>query len=139
MAKNGQAKVLSNDELAAVLNEIEHHRYPAKNALIIQISFELELRAQKVALLRSREIAALSDESVRGYKIKDVLMLPKSVTTGARAMLPSATKPMSEPAYAFPWPSLVRDQSGQPWLQPCVICASLSRNALARDPSVSAA
>ena len=50
MAKNGQAKVLSNDELSAVLNEIEHHRYPAKNALIIQISFKLGLRAQEMAL-----------------------------------------------------------------------------------------
>ncbi len=42
MAKNGQAKVLSNDELSAVLDEIEHHRYLAKNALIIQISFQAE-------------------------------------------------------------------------------------------------
>ena len=45
MAKNGQAKVLSNEELGAVLDEIENHRYPAKNALIIQISFKLGLRA----------------------------------------------------------------------------------------------
>ncbi len=37
MAKNGQAKVLFNDELSGVLDEIEHRRYPAKNALIIQI------------------------------------------------------------------------------------------------------
>jgi integrase len=86
MAKNGQAKVLSNDELSAVLNEIEHHRYPAKNALIIQISFKLGLRAQEMALLRIREIAALSDEFARWYKIKDVLVLPKSFTKGARAM-----------------------------------------------------
>ncbi len=86
MAKNGQAKVLSNDELSAVLNEIKHHRYPAKNALIIQISFKLGLRAQEMALLRIREIAALSDEFARGYKIKDVLVLPKSFTKGARAM-----------------------------------------------------
>ena len=62
MAKNGQAKVLSNDEFATVLDEIEHHRYPAKNALIIQISFKLGLRAQEMALLRIRQIAALSDE-----------------------------------------------------------------------------
>ena len=86
MAKNGQAKVLSNDEFAAVLDEIEHHRYPAKNALIIQISFKLGLRAQEMSLLRIREIAALSDEFACGYKIKDVLVLPKSFTKGARAM-----------------------------------------------------
>lgn len=86
MAKNGQAKVLSNEELCAVLDEIEHHRYPAKNALIIQISFKLGLRAQEMALLRIREIATLSDEFSCGYKIKDVLVLPKSFTKGARAM-----------------------------------------------------
>ena len=86
MAKNGQAKVLSNEELGAVLDEIENHRYPAKNALIIQISFKLGLRAQEMALLRIREIAALSDEFACGYKIKDVLVLPKSFTKGARAM-----------------------------------------------------
>ena len=45
MAKNGQAKGLSNEEIGAVLDEIEHHRYPAKNGLIIQISFNLGLRA----------------------------------------------------------------------------------------------
>ena len=66
MAKNGQAKVLSNEELGAVLDEIENHRYPAKNALIIQISFKLGLRAQEMALLRIREIAALSDEFACG-------------------------------------------------------------------------
>jgi len=87
MAKNGQAKVLTNEELAAVLDEIEHHRYPAKNALIIQISFKLGLRAQEMALLRIREIATLSDEFSCGYKIKDVLVLPKSFTKGARAMV----------------------------------------------------
>ena len=86
MAKNGQAKVLSNEELGAVLDEIENHRYPAKNALIIQISFKLGLRAQEMSLLRIREIAALSDEFACGYKIKDVLVLPKSFTKGARAM-----------------------------------------------------
>jgi len=62
------------------------YRYPAKNALIIQISFKLGLRAQEMSLLRIREIAALSDEFSCGYKIKDVLVLPKSFTKGARAM-----------------------------------------------------
>ncbi len=61
-----------------MLDEFEHHRYPAKNALIIQISFKQGLRAQEMALLRIREIAALSDEFACGYKVKDVLVLPKS-------------------------------------------------------------
>lgn len=39
-----------------------------------------------MVLLRIREIAALSDEFACGYKIKDVLVLPKSFTKGARAM-----------------------------------------------------
>ncbi len=39
-----------------------------------------------MALLRIRELAALSDEFACGYKIKGVLMLPKSFTKGARAM-----------------------------------------------------
>ena len=69
-----------------MLDEIENHRYPAKNALIIQISFKLGLRAKEMALLRIREVAALSDEFSCGYKIKDVLVLPKSFTKGARAM-----------------------------------------------------
>lgn len=85
MSKNGQAKVLSNEEIRNVLDEIELHRYPAKNALIIQISFKLGLRAQEMALLRIREVATLSAEFSRGYRIKDVLVLPKSFTKGARA------------------------------------------------------
>ena len=36
--------------------------------------------------MRIREIAALSDEFACGYKIKDVLVLPKTFTKGARAM-----------------------------------------------------
>lgn len=86
MPKNGQAKVLSNEELNTVLEEVERHRYPEKNALIIQISFKLGLRAQEMALLRIREVAELGQEFPRGYKIKDVLVLPKSFTKGARAM-----------------------------------------------------
>ena len=86
MAKNGQTKVLSNDELVTVLDEIEHHHYTAKNALIIEISFKLGLRAQEMSLLRIREIAAVNDEFPRGYKLKDVLVLPKSFTKGARAI-----------------------------------------------------
>ncbi len=67
-------------------NEIEHRQYPAKYALTIQISFKLGLRAQEMALLRIREIAALSDEFSCGHKVNDVLVLPKSFTKGARAI-----------------------------------------------------
>ena len=39
-----------------------------------------------MALLRISEIAALCDKFSRDYNIKDVLVLPKSITKGARAM-----------------------------------------------------
>ena len=41
---------------------------------------------ERLVLLRIREIVALSDEFASGYKVKDVLVLPKSFTKGARAM-----------------------------------------------------
>jgi len=64
MPKNGKAKVLSNDELAAVLAAIETHRHPAKNAAIIQVSFKLGLRAQELALLHYAK-SARSAPSIR--------------------------------------------------------------------------
>ena len=64
---------------AAVLDEISNAIGTLPRiVLIIQISFKLGLRAQEMALLRVREIAALGDEFACGYEIKDVLVLPKS-------------------------------------------------------------
>ena len=45
-----------------------------------------------MALLGIPEIAALSDEFAYGYEIKNLLMLLKSFTKGARAMGRSETK-----------------------------------------------
>ena len=101
MAKSGQAKVLSNDELQCVLDEIEHHRYPEKNALIIQISFKLGLRAQEMALLRIREVATLGAQFAKGYDIKDVLVLPKSFTKGARAIAANGNKENARTSVRF--------------------------------------
>ena len=101
MAKNGQAKVLSNDELQCVLDEIENHRYPEKNALLIQISFKLGLRAQEMALLRIREVATLGAQFARGYDIKDVLVLPKSFTKGARAVAANGNKENTRTSVRF--------------------------------------
>jgi len=86
MPKNGQAKVLSNDELDIVLAAIETHRYPAKNAAIVQTSFKLGLRVQELALLRLREVCQIESTYPRGFELKDTLVLPKSFTKGARAM-----------------------------------------------------
>ena len=85
MPKNGQAKVLSSDELETVLAAIETHRYPAKNAAIVQVSFKLGLRAQEIALLRLREVCQVGPEHPGGYALKDTLILPKRFTKGARA------------------------------------------------------
>ena len=85
MARDGKAKVLTNDEFDALLAQIKEHRHPEKNTLIAQLSFKLGLRVQEMALLRIREVATLSPEFVNGYQIKDVLVLPKGFTKGARA------------------------------------------------------
>lgn len=85
MAKDGQAKVLSNEELEQLLASIEQHRHPEKNALLFQLSFKLGLRVQELSLLRVREVAHTGPEYAAGYELKDVLVLPRSFTKGARA------------------------------------------------------
>jgi site-specific recombinase XerD len=94
MAKNGQARVLSVDEFNALIDEISKHRHPEKNALIMQISFKLGLRVQEMALLRIREVAEIGPKFSKGYKLKDLLVLPKGFTKGARATSESKTKPV---------------------------------------------
>lgn len=85
MAKAGQARVLSKAQFHRVLEFIEAHRHPEKNALIMQISFKLGLRVQEISLLRLREVISIDLSFPNGYKIKDVLVLPKNFTKGARA------------------------------------------------------
>ena len=85
MARDGKAKVLTNDEFDALLAQIKQHRHPEKNTLIAQLSFKLGLRVQEMSLLRVREVAILNKDLVNGYQIKDVLVLPKGFTKGARA------------------------------------------------------
>ena len=102
MPKNGKAKVLTNDEFGAVLAAIETHRYPAKNAAIVQVSFKLGLRAQEIALLRLREVCQVGPEHPRGYAIKDTLVLPKSFTKGARATAARGDKSSVRTSVRFP-------------------------------------
>ena len=85
MPKAGQARVLSPDQFRQLLQTIETHRHPEKNALIMLISFKLGFRVQEIALLRLREVITLSQSYPGGYKINDVLALPKNFTKGARA------------------------------------------------------
>jgi len=91
VSKNGQAKVLSTDEFNFVLETIKQHRYPATNTLLVQLIFQMGFRAQELSLLRIREVASLGAEFPRGYQVKDVLVLPKSFTKGA--------KPTSDASY----------------------------------------
>lgn len=91
MSKVGQAKVLTDDEYHCILENIELHRHPEKNALIVEISCKLGLRVQEISLLRIREVATLSNEYPAGFILKDMLRLPKGFTKGARAIKASNT------------------------------------------------
>jgi len=93
MAKDGQARVLSDQEFADLIANIEQHRHPEKNALIMHISFKLALRVQEISLLRIREVADVGPQYPLGYKIKDVLVLPKNFTKGARATKRASAEP----------------------------------------------
>jgi len=97
MAKDGQAKVLSNTEVEQLFANIEKHRHPAKNALIMQISFKLGLRVKEISLLRVRQVAHIDGTE---YDLKDVLVLPKSFTKGAdgkaKSVRTSVTHPIDE-------------------------------------------
>lgn len=86
MANVGKARVLSPDEFRRVLDTIETQRHPARNALIMQLSFKLGLRVQELSLLRIREVAQIGPQYPLGYDVKDLLVLPKGFTKGARAM-----------------------------------------------------
>lgn len=102
MSKNGQAKVLSNDEFSAVLDEIENHRYPSKKALIIQISFKLGLRAQEMSLLRIREVETLSHDFPQGYKLKDVLYCRRALPRALEQWQPLVINKTSAPVFDSP-------------------------------------
>jgi len=85
VSKNGQARVLNEEQFATLLEVIQENRHPEKNTLIMQISFKLGLREQEIALLRIKEVAEIGNQYSNGFKVKDLLVLPKSFTKGARA------------------------------------------------------
>ncbi len=68
----------------------------------MQLSFKLGLRFQEIALLRIREVAELGSQYSAGYHIKDVLVLPKSFTKGARALEQAGIALLSAPACVSP-------------------------------------
>ena len=88
MSKTGQARVLTPDQFAHLLNVIQDHRYPEKNTALVQISYKLGLRVQEVALLRIKDVAELGPEASgqRSFKLKEILALPAAYTKGADAL-----------------------------------------------------
>ncbi len=94
MAKDGKAKVLDDNEFASLIACVREHRHPSKNVLIFMISFKLGLRVQEIALLRLREVIEIGPKFPKGYKLKSILILPKSFTKGARAMAGKGRKPV---------------------------------------------
>jgi len=94
VAKAVQALVLDEQQVAILLEEISKHLHPEKNTLIMQISFKLVLRVQELSLLRIKEVAEVGPEFPKGYKLKDLLVLPKGFTKGARATSENKTAPV---------------------------------------------
>ncbi len=84
--KNGQAKTLSNAQVAELFSVIKTKRHPEKNTLIMQISFKLGLRVQEIALLRIKEVVKLNESLLEGFEVKETLVLPKKFTKGANAV-----------------------------------------------------
>ena len=94
MSNVGQARVLNQEQITTLFSEIKNHRHKEKNTLIMQLSFKLGLRVQEISLLRIKEVADIGLQYTKGFKVKDVLVLPKGFTKGARATKKkSATEP----------------------------------------------
>lgn len=85
MAKTGQARVLTAAQQHHLFDVIKEHRYPEKNAAIMQVSFKLGLRAQEIALLEIKEVAALTAAGT-DFKLLEVMSLPAAYTKGANAL-----------------------------------------------------
>ncbi len=83
MSKAGQARVITDEQFIHLLSQIKEHRHPEKNTLIMQLSFKLGLRVQEISLLRIKDVVELGSIYTLGFRIKDLLVLPKSFTKGA--------------------------------------------------------
>ncbi|WP_230715890.1 hypothetical protein [Marinobacter shengliensis] len=76
MSKTGQARVLTPEQFAHLLDVIQEHRYPEKNTALVQISFKLGLRVQEIALLQIKDVAELGSgiSGQRSFKLKEGLI-----------------------------------------------------------------
>ena len=93
MSKSGKARVLTPEQFNHLLSAIKDHRWPEKNTAIIQVSFKLGLRVQEIALLQIKEVAELEFKGNRtvGFRLKEILALPASITKGAGAVKRATT------------------------------------------------
>jgi len=90
MAKSGQASIPTPAQQRHLFQVIQDHRHPEKNTAIMQISFELGLRAQEISLLQLKEVAKLSSTGT-GFKLLEVMSLPAAYTKGIDVMTRSKT------------------------------------------------
>lgn len=93
MAKSGQARVLTPEQFAHLLNVVRQHRHPEKNTALLQVSFKLGLRVQEIALLQIKEVARLGplNRAGRDFTLHQIMPLPAAYTKGADALQRSAS------------------------------------------------
>jgi site-specific recombinase XerD len=93
MAKSGQARVLTPEQFAHLLNVVRQHRHPEKNTALLQVSYKLGLRVQEIALLQIKEVARLSPVSRAGraFTLHQIMPLPAAYTKGADALQRGST------------------------------------------------
>jgi hypothetical protein len=85
MAKPGQARVLTAAQQQHLFDVIKEHRHPEKNAAIMQVSFKRGLRAQEIALLEIKEVAARTAAGT-DFKPLEVMGLPAAYTKRANTL-----------------------------------------------------
>lgn len=85
--KSGKSQTLSKEQKLHVLEVLKKHRYPEKNRAIFALSFYLGLKAQTIASLRIQDIARLSSEESKKFKLKKLLHLPKDFVKSRQDVL----------------------------------------------------
>ncbi len=72
MGQGRQAKVLSDKQFAAVWNLVETSRHPARNRVILLLSFKAGLRAKEIATLRWRHVCDAEGEIGDSINIENI-------------------------------------------------------------------
>lgn len=84
----GKARILTPKQQEFLFEQIDKHRHPEKNRLIMLLSFRLGLRVQEIALLKLKEVVDLEPPEISTFPftVNEVLSLPKNITKGAGAI-----------------------------------------------------